>query len=715
MLRGPEEPSMRRPEISDCTGALVAGGRAVRMGGVPKGLLRVDGEPIAARTLRLFRALFGEVLVVADDPAPYAGLGARVTPDLLPRRGAPGGLHAALSAARTGWVFAAACDMPFLAPEPIAALAALRDGFDAVVVRRRGGFEPLHAFWSRACLPALDAMLRAGDASLQALVAAVRARVVDEAAWRAMDPGGRALENVNTLADAARLALEGAPPAPPAAPSHPTEDRMDFARHLETHRHRHLDELVAFLRIPSISSSSAHAADVARAAEFLRAEMARLGIDARVVPTAGHPVVHGEWMGAGPDAPTVLVYGHYDVQPVDPLELWTSPPFEPAVRDGNLYARGAVDDKGQVWIHLKAFEAWRAAGGPPVNVKMIFEGEEEIGSAHLGAFLAAERARLDADAVIVSDSPMFAKGVPSICYGLRGLAYLQIDVEGPAVDLHSGSFGGAVLNPANALARILARLQDEDGRVLVPGFYDRVRALGARERAATRRLPFRMKDWLASAGAPPSAWGERRFHVLERIWARPTLEVNGLWGGFQGEGAKTIIPSRAGAKVSMRLVPDQTPEEIARKFTSYVRRIAPREVKVTVTNLHGGAAFLAPVDDPAFRATERALQRAFGVKPVLVREGGSIPFTATIQEALRCPVILMGFGLPDENSHAPNERLDLENYEKGILAAVWLYEELARPAERGGARAAGARAARGRKGPRRTRAGRARGGGGRRR
>jgi acetylornithine deacetylase/succinyl-diaminopimelate desuccinylase-like protein len=408
--------------------------------------------------------------------------------------------------------------------------------------------------------------------------------------------------------------------------------------------------------------------------------MARLGIEARIVPTAGHPVVFGEWLGAGAAAPTILVYGHYDVQPVDPLELWTSPPFEPEVRAGSLYARGAVDDKGQVWLHLKAFEAWRKAGGPPVNVKIIFEGEEEVGSKHLSAFLEAERDRLRADAVVVSDSPMFGKGVPSICYGLRGLAYLQVDVEGPSVDLHSGSFGGAVLNPANALARLIASLQDPGGKVLVPGFYDRVRRLTARERANTRRLPFRTKEWLASAGNPRAPWGEREFHVLERIWARPTLEVNGIWGGYQGEGAKTIIPSRAGAKISMRLVPDQTPEEIARKFTAYVTKIAPREVKVTVTDLHGGSAFLAPVDDPAFRATERALERAFGHKPVLTREGGSIPFTATIQAALRCPVILMGFGLPDENSHAPNERLDLENYQKGILSAVYLYEELAKPA-----------------------------------
>ena len=469
---------------------------------------------------------------------------------------------------------------------------------------------------------------------------------------------------------------------------------MDFNSYVNDNRQRYIDELVAFLRIPSISSRSENASDVARAAEFLRAEMERQGISTRVFPTAGHPVVYGEWLGAGPDRPTVLVYGHYDVQPVDPLDLWTSPPFEPQIRDGALYARGAVDDKGQVWLHLKAFEAWRKAGGPPVNVKMIFEGEEEVGSANLGPFLARERERLRSDAVVVSDSPMFGKGIPSICYGLRGLAYMQVDVVGPAVDLHSGSFGGAVNNPANALAHIIARLKDEKGKVLIPGFYDRVRKLTARERRDVRRLPFRRREWLASAGGPPREWGEPQFHVLERIWARPTLDVNGIWGGYQGEGAKTIIPSQAGAKISMRLVPDQTPEEIERKFTAYVRRIAPRDVKVTVRSLHGGAAFLCPTDAPEFQATERALDRAFGRKPVLIREGGSIPFTATIQESLGVPVILMGFGLPDENSHAPNERLDLENYHRGVLSAIYLLEELAKPKPKpaaAGSRRAGAR------------------------
>jgi acetylornithine deacetylase/succinyl-diaminopimelate desuccinylase-like protein/molybdopterin-guanine dinucleotide biosynthesis protein A len=667
---------MGSPPFPDCTGALVAGGRAARMGGIAKGFLRSGGVAIVARSLTLFRELFGGALVVANDPAPYARLGARVVPDRIPGRGAPGGLHAALAAARTEWVFAAGCDMPFLEPRAIAFLAERRKGADAVMVRFRDRLEPLHAFWSRRCLPEIERLLRAGEPSLRDLAEAVGARVVEDVEWRLVDPEGRAFENANTPEDARRLGLE---PPPGASPGEGREEgAMDPVQWVRENRDRHFSELVEFLRIPSISSSSERRSDVAHAAAFLEAEMRRLGMDARVFPTEGHPVVYGEWMGAGEGKPTVLVYGHYDVQPVDPLHLWKSPPFEPEVRDGALYARGAVDDKGQVWLHLKAFEAWRGAGGPPANVKMIFEGEEEVGSVHLGAFLDRERARLAADAVVVSDSPMFAKGVPSICYGLRGLLYVQVDVEGPGVDLHSGSFGGAVLNPANALARLIARLQDDSGKVLVPGFYERVRKLGARERKDVRRLPFEEAEWLASAGHPPAPWGERGFHVLERIWARPTLEVNGIWGGYQGEGAKTIIPARAGAKISMRLVPDQDPDEIEAKLGRFLRRIAPREVKVTVTRLHGGAAFLSEVEHPAFRATERALERAFGRKPVLTREGGSIPFTATIQGALRCPVILMGFGLPDENSHAPNERLDLENYEKGILSAIYLYEELAR-------------------------------------
>jgi acetylornithine deacetylase/succinyl-diaminopimelate desuccinylase-like protein len=480
---------------------------------------------------------------------------------------------------------------------------------------------------------------------------------------------------------------------------------MDITRYIGENRQRYVDELVKFLRIPSISSQAEHGPDMFLAAEHLRIEMERLGMKVAIFPTAGHPIVLGEWLEAGPGAPTVLVYGHYDVQPVEPLELWTSPPFEPEVRDGNLYARGAVDDKGQVWLHLKAFEAWRLAGGPPVNVKMLFEGEEEVGSENLGPFLQRERSRLTADAVVVSDSPMFGHDIPSICYGLRGLMYMQVDVEGASGDLHSGSFGGAVDNPANALCHIVAQLKDQDGKVRIPGFYDNVRKLTERERREVRRLPFTMRSFLEGAGNPPRAWGEPGFHVLERIWARPTLEVNGIWGGYQGEGAKTVLPARAGAKISMRLVPDQSPEEAERKFTAFVEKIAPRTVKVKVTALHGGSPFLCPTDAPEFQATERALSRAFGRKPVLIREGGSIPFTATIQEALGVPVILMGFGLPDENSHAPNERLDLENYQRGILAAAYLYEELgtkpSAPAARKTARRATAKA--GRTAPRRSR------------
>jgi acetylornithine deacetylase/succinyl-diaminopimelate desuccinylase-like protein len=472
--------------------------------------------------------------------------------------------------------------------------------------------------------------------------------------------------------------------ATPTEPQQPLPmGKMDLTDYVNANRQRYIDELVTWLRIPSISSSSQHKGEVARAGEHLRAEMERLGMTAQIFPTRGHPVVYGEWLKAGPNKPTVLIYGHYDVQPVDPLDLWHSPPFEPVVKNGELFARGSVDDKGQVWLHLKAFEAFmKNAGGPPVNVKMIVEGEEEIGSEHLGDFLDAERERLTADAVIVSDSPMFGRGIPSICFGLRGLCYMEIQVEGSTVDLHSGSFGGAINNPVNALAHIIAQLKDPNGKILIPGFYKKVRKLTARERKDVKKLPFKEKEWLKPTGSPKT-WGEKGFHVLERTWARPTLDVNGIWGGFQGEGAKTIIPAKAAAKVSMRLVPDQSSDAIAKLFTAYVKKIAPKDMKVTVINHHGGEPFLSPVDDPAFRATERALQRAFGKKPVLIREGGSIPFLATIYETLRKPCILMGFGLPDENSHAPNEKLDLENYQKGILSAVYLLEELAKPQTNG--------------------------------
>jgi acetylornithine deacetylase/succinyl-diaminopimelate desuccinylase-like protein len=396
---------------------------------------------------------------------------------------------------------------------------------------------------------------------------------------------------------------------------------------------------------------------------------------AEIHPTEGHPIVYGEWLGA-PGKPTILVYGHYDVQPVDPVEQWKTPPFEPTVRDGRIYARGAADDKGQFIIHVNALEAHlRTSGICPVNVKFLIEGEEEIGSEHLTSFILANKPLLACNAVVVSDTAMFAKGVPSICHGLRGLTYLQVDLRGSDTDLHSGTFGGAVINPAFALVHMLAQLKDGKGKIRVPGFYDRVRKLTAAERGAFAKLPHSDAKYKKSVGAP-ELFGEAGFTTLERTWARPTLEINGIWGGFTGEGAKTVIPAEAHAKISCRLVPNQAPREIGRKVESYLKKIAPKSVRVKVRELHGGEAWLAETGHPALQAASRAVKRAFGKTPVFMREGGSIPVIASFDKLLRVPAVLLGIGLHDDNLHAPNEKLDLENFYKGNVAAALLMEEL---------------------------------------
>ena len=435
-------------------------------------------------------------------------------------------------------------------------------------------------------------------------------------------------------------------------------------------------ELFEFLRIPSISARSEHKADVARAADWLAEQLVVAGLTAEVLPTEGHPIVLGEWRGAGANAPTYLVYGHYDVQPVEPLELWTSPPFEPSVRDGRIYARGSVDDKGQLYLHVKALQAHLVTHGKlPVNVIVLAEGEEEVGSEHLSAFVEQHAKRLACDGVIISDSAMFAPGLPSILFSLRGLAYLQIDIQGPAQDLHSGSYGGAVVNPATTLARIIASFHDEHRRVAVKGFYDKVVEWDDVVREQIRALPFREEDFREEAGSP-ALGGEAGYSTLERLWTRPTLEVNGLLSGYTGEGAKTVLPARAMAKVSCRLVPDQSPDEIAQLVTDHVRRMVPSEVTVTVTPLHHGRPWRATLEGPLFEAGRRALQRAFGREPVLTGEGGSIPVVGDFQRILGAPVLLMGFGLPGENAHAPDEWMAVENFEKGMQAAAYLWEEL---------------------------------------
>jgi acetylornithine deacetylase/succinyl-diaminopimelate desuccinylase-like protein len=448
---------------------------------------------------------------------------------------------------------------------------------------------------------------------------------------------------------------------------------IDF---INVNRERYLEELKALLAIPSISALPDHAADVRRCADWCAGEMGRIGFDnVQLFETPGNPVVYGEWLQA-PGAPTILFYGHYDVQPVDPLNLWESPPFEATIRDGEIYARGAADDKGQVFMHLKAVEAHLKQNGRlPVNMKFILEGEEEVGSVNLDEFIRSHRELLKADVVVISDSAMFARGVPSICYGLRGLVYFQIDLRGSSTDLHSGSFGGALANPAFVLAQMISQMKDRSGHIKIPGFYDDVVALQETERQAWASLPFNEKQYRKDFGIP-KVHGEPGYTTLERTWARPTLEVNGLLSGFTGEGAKTVLPAVAMAKISMRLVPNQDPEKIARLFEDYVAKIAPKTVDVKVTRMHGGKPWMTSFDNKYVQAAGRAIERGFGRAPIFTREGGSIPVVSTFQEELGLPSVLFGVGLPDENAHAPNEKLDCGNFHNGIISSAVLYDEI---------------------------------------
>jgi acetylornithine deacetylase/succinyl-diaminopimelate desuccinylase-like protein len=438
-----------------------------------------------------------------------------------------------------------------------------------------------------------------------------------------------------------------------------------------------LESLQAFLRIPSISALPEHAADVRRAAEWLAATLRDAGLEhVDVAETGGHPVVIADWLRA-PGAPTVLVYGHYDVQPVDPLDLWTSPPFDPVIDGERILARGSADDKGQVHAHAMAAGALlRTRGELPVNVRYVFEGEEESSSVHLDAWLTANRDRLAADVALISDTGFFEGNLPAITVSLRGLTYAQIDVELAPVDLHSGGYGGAVHNPAVALAQIIAALKGPDGRIRIPGFYDEVMALTEEERAAMDSLPFDEAAYRASVGVPDLV-GEVGYSTLERRSTRPTLDVNGIWGGFQGEGSKTIIPAHAHAKVSCRLVPNQEPETIFGRLRDFVEEIAPPGVRVTVRYLGGGRPTRTPIDHPMTQAAARALESTFGRPPLYIREGGSIPVAASFESILGLPVVLLGFTQPYENAHAPNEWLDLGNYEGAIRAIVATFDEMA--------------------------------------
>jgi acetylornithine deacetylase/succinyl-diaminopimelate desuccinylase-like protein len=446
---------------------------------------------------------------------------------------------------------------------------------------------------------------------------------------------------------------------------------------IDSQKQRYINELQDFLRIPSISTYSQHIRDIRRAAEFVLSHIRKLGFQASLHETERHPLVYGH-LQTSPEDPTLLVYGHYDVQPPEPLEEWISPPFEPAIRDGCVYARGATDDKGQFFTYLKAMEAiMDVRGSLPLNVKILVEGEEEIASPSLKPFLEKHKTELSAQVAVISDGSQFAHGIPAITYGLRGLSYFQIDLTGPRIDLHSGIFGGIVTNPIQALTEILYHLKNPDGTVAIPGFYDDVIDLEKWEREEMASLPHD-EDALRSYLGVDELAGERGYTTLERKTARPTLDVNGIWGGFSGEGAKTVIPSRAGAKVSMRLVPNQKQRRIESLFVDFVKSLAPRGVRIKATTLHGADPVLISRDKPGIRAAEQAIEIGFGKKPVFLREGGSIPIVNWFKEVLGLEtVLLLGWGSPDDGAHSPNERFHLDDYHRGIRAvAALLHEDL---------------------------------------
>ena len=450
---------------------------------------------------------------------------------------------------------------------------------------------------------------------------------------------------------------------------------MEIRNYIQEEMPRIREEWASLIRIPSISCKEEHKADMLRCAERWRELLLAAGAQhAEVMPSEGNPMVYGEYHVVD-DAPTVLVYGHYDVMPAEPLELWKSNPFEPDVRDGRLYARGADDDKGQSLIQVKAFEYLVREGKMKANVKFIFEGEEEIGSPSLEPFMIAHRDLLQCDIILVSDTSMIGKDTPSITTGLRGLAYWQMKVTGPNRDLHSGHFGGAVANPINVLCGMLDKVIDADGRITIPGFYDKVLPIPEAEREMIREIPFDEQKYMQAIGVD-ALQGEAGYNTLERNSCRPSFDICGIWGGYTGEGSKTVLPSEAFAKVSCRLVANQDHEEISRAFVEYMQQIAPKSVKVEVTPMHGGQGYVCPIDLPAYIAAEIGFEKAFGKKPLAARRGGSIPIIATFEKVLGVKTILMGFGLEQNAIHSPNESMDLEVFENGIVAVTEFYQAL---------------------------------------
>jgi acetylornithine deacetylase/succinyl-diaminopimelate desuccinylase-like protein len=451
------------------------------------------------------------------------------------------------------------------------------------------------------------------------------------------------------------------------------ETTLEYTRANEK---RFIDELIELLKIPSISADSKYQKDVARAAEFIKNKLIEAGADkVEVCPTKGHPIVYGEKM-IDPALPTVLVYGHYDVQPVDPLNLWHSPPFEPVIKDGKIYARGACDDKGQVYMHIKAFEGMMKTNSLACNVRFMIEGEEEVGSANLGTWIKENKHRLKGDVILISDTSIIANDLPSIDVGLRGLSYLEVEVCGPNRDLHSGVYGGAVGNPIQILCQMISSLKDKDNHITIPGFYDDVLELSKEERAELNKAPFDLEEFKKDLGVA-DVTGETGFTTLERTGVRPTLELNGIWGGYTGEGSKTVLPSKAYAKISMRLVPNQTTEKITELFSKHFTKIAPASVKVKVSPHHGGEPVVTPTDSVAFKAASKAMEKTFGKKPIPTRGGGSIPIVALFEKELGLKSVLMGFGLDSDLIHSPNEHYGIFNYMKGIETIPLFFEYFA--------------------------------------
>jgi acetylornithine deacetylase/succinyl-diaminopimelate desuccinylase-like protein len=444
----------------------------------------------------------------------------------------------------------------------------------------------------------------------------------------------------------------------------------------QEHQDRFLNELLDLLRIPSISADSQYKGDVARCATAVKDSLLQAGCThAEICPTDGHPIVYGEII-IDPAKPTVLVYGHYDVQPADPLDLWHSGPFEPVIKEGKIFARGACDDKGQMFMHVKALEVMAKTNTLPCNVKLMIEGEEEVGSSNLGMFLENNKEKLKADIVLVSDTSMISMEHPSLETGLRGLAYMEVEVTGPNRDLHSGVYGGAVANPINILCKMIASLHDENNHITIPAFYDKVDNLSDAEKAALNNAPFDLQEYKDELGVA-DVWGEKGYSTLERTGTRPTLDVNGIWGGYTGEGAKTVLPSKAFAKISMRLVPHQNSDEIAAIFQQHFESIALASVKVKVTAHHGGEPVVTPKDSKAYQAAAKAIQTTFGKEPIPTRGGGSIPIIALFEKILGLKTVLMGFGLDNDNIHSPNEKYDVANYFKGIETIPYFHKYFA--------------------------------------